>query len=1062
MATTANEVQQAIQALKNFEDQIEAAILNVNNGADRIFGDPSQPGAIQLYEQLAEERQATVSEPWNSTAQGLITTLDNNFRNSPLDVQQALQIEYDLVKNRAGRIVTSGKFQKEDTLPKVLAAIQKANQNNQTSDSNLADDEELDPENLATDGTGNTLGAGEGNSDEGEGNLLNGSADDDTVQNTGTTIAGSGLFGDNPMGQETFDPSNQYSFEQFAKLGTGNSDPGTLKTTTANPAPKPGIRTYNPLGSFASYTYQITLYTVTPEAYEAYVLSDRQNIFAKPDGVFLIAQSGGINNQTTQRAAGFNLDYYIDDLRILSKITGKETATSTNMTDVSFTIYEPYGFSFLSNLRRANLGLIAKSSIPNMTYADNPMKQFYILGIRFQGYDINGELITSADFNDASPDNPFRGLKERYVDVSFKELKFRLDGKLSTYRITAAATCPTEGFGLKRGRIDHRLTVTSDTVFDAFTGNEGLFTKINKQQQELAATTGPNGSPVMRVPNQYKVEFRGGPRAEAISKASLVNQADLDKFRMPMSEIKNSSESTDSASLDARPKPAQRTFSFDNSTPIVQAIDDIIKNSDYMTSALKVLYSEALEPSDDPDDPDELNQTKNVTIAWYKVSAQLKPLAWDDILNDWAYEVTYVIEPYIAPNIVTPYAGKIPKYYGPHKVYDYWYTGKNTEVISFEQQLDNAFTMVVLESDGVTPSVKASGASMKVGLRENQSRTGSRDVGLEAQNSVLTSLFSPADWAEAKITIMGDPDFLMKESTTTSEVYNQFYGADNFTINPNGGQVFIEINFKEGIDYDNTKGTMTLNDSIVFWQDRSNWPASLKAKIKGIVYNVTEVQSSFSKGKFTQELTLRLHNFPEELNNPTNTGAGTVLGNGDSDGVGGNGVGAANFTDVTPGVVNAGIRKTGVSSGTSTTSSTGTTNKGDNLIDQGLTVGVSAEAYDALSSYTDLDTEFNTGVTVVSAETVPSANYNTVTDVAGSQLDSQVQGLETLQTGPITTVVADDDGTIDTINQQIILSASDANNPDAGRPANVNIGGSSANITSTTSTTITDFIPPGP
>jgi hypothetical protein len=67
---------------------------------------------------------------------------------------------------------------------------------------------------------------------------------------------------------------------------------------------KPGKRPQNPLGNFSSYTYQLSLYMITPDAYDAFIQSGRKNINAFQDinntgnGVYLIAQSGGINNTT--------------------------------------------------------------------------------------------------------------------------------------------------------------------------------------------------------------------------------------------------------------------------------------------------------------------------------------------------------------------------------------------------------------------------------------------------------------------------------------------------------------------------------------------------------------------------------------------------------------------------------------------------------------------------------------------------------------------------------------------------------------------------------------------
>ena len=81
-------------------------------------------------------------------------------------------------------------------------------------------------------------------------------------------------------------------------------------------------------------------------------------------------------------------------------------------------------------------------------------------------------------------------------------------------------------------------------------------------------------------------------------------------------------------------------------------------------------------------------------------------------------------------------------------------------------------------------------------------------------------------------------------------VAKKFYGPD-FTINPNSGQVFIEINFKQTEDYDINNGLLGPNDDISFM----NYPPELRSKIKGMTFMVTQVVSRFSKGKFEQDIT---------------------------------------------------------------------------------------------------------------------------------------------------------------------------------------------------------------
>jgi len=171
---------------------------------------------------------------------------------------------------------------------------------------------------------------------------------------------------------------------------------------------KPGARLQNPLGNFSSYTYQLSLYMITPDAYNAFIESGRKNInsltsksangAATNGGAFLIAQSGGVNNKASQRAPEFDVDFYIDDLKMKSLISTNAAQGTSNVSFISFNIYEPYGFSFITKLKRAREQLVKDSNIRNYEEAVNASKQFFILGIRFQGYDKDGNIANASQF----------------------------------------------------------------------------------------------------------------------------------------------------------------------------------------------------------------------------------------------------------------------------------------------------------------------------------------------------------------------------------------------------------------------------------------------------------------------------------------------------------------------------------------------------------------------------------------------------------------------------------------------------------------------------------------
>jgi len=82
--------------------------------------------------------------------------------------------------------------------------------------------------------------------------------------------------------------------------------------------------------------------------------------------------------------------------------------------------------------------------------------------------------------------------------------------------------------------------------------------------------------------------------------------------------------------------------------------------------------------------------------------------------------------------------------------------------------------------------------------------------------------------------------------------------------------VFIEINFREAVDYNDTTGLMDINENIIFWK----YPKELN--IKGVSYRLISVKSSFSKGKFTQDLECRINTFPNTAESATGRGNSAV------------------------------------------------------------------------------------------------------------------------------------------------------------------------------------------
>jgi hypothetical protein len=711
---------------------------------------------------------------------------------------------------------------------------------------------------------------------------------------------------------------------------TPTTQSGKINTEAAKTSkPKPGRRTQNPLANFSSYTYQISLYMITPDAYDAFIESGRKNINAinnisaageqaitqanqqaatreaainsgfvqgvgergrttsppspsapttiKKGGAFLVAQSGGINNTNSKRAPGFDLDFYIDNLRLDQAIGSKEVQGSTNVTSVKFDIIEPYGFSFLTKLREASNALLGMSNTANLKALTDPSRQCFILGFRFLGYDKDGYLIDPTKISgvDGDPQGNAFGLYERFYDIQINKINFKIDGKAVVYNLEGVALSSNIAFGTRHGVVWTGATVAGRTVYEALMGGSEVSgsqtnTTANTRTQRQGGNSIPigllaklNGDEKKRydtgkigIPAEWDVVFLGEAETE-IKNASLVSKADLDKRKWIPSEATKTAESNVN-SEQLPPDSTIRQIQLGQGITILQAVNDIIKQSSYMEQALTTLYNVATEPDRDTNAPEEQVNKNPKELKWYTMHAEVRIKGYDIKQNDFVYKTTYIIQPYLTPAVLSSYASTVSSYYGPYKRYDYWFTGKNSEVISYTQELNNAFYNVTLQGTGIGENAPGGNANIptKVGQPTGQDKTGKLNIGMEAQNSYMSSLYDPNSFASVKLNIIGDPDFLMQPAPSSiNSLYNQFYGTDGYTINPNGGQTFVELCFKEPTDYKNSTGLMDINQSVYLWKNPEQIQRELDQRGGGIIIQVNNLVSTFKGGKFQQELT---------------------------------------------------------------------------------------------------------------------------------------------------------------------------------------------------------------
>lgn len=795
MTTSASDLTSAANSLLAF---IQARKNNLQNLETQFLslGTPQNaalPGALNSFNNLLALRDQE-AEIWNENTQ--YTSFIQLYNNAPESAKTAaVKALKDSVLAQGNSLIELGRNQKTTTIPNTKSAIETA---------------------------------------------IRGAPPQIAPANAGP--AGSGTAPDGPSGAALLVEQQQAA------------DPN-----------RPGRRMKNPLGWFSSYTYQLTLYMISPAAYNEYVQSGKLQVPAA--GSFIVAQSGGI--PTDRRAPNMPYDYYIDNLKIMQAVGTQSTATATGISEISFTITEPLGFSLIRQLKQMQSNFQSISGSGDYKKLQNPLKHFFIIGIRFYGYDSEGNLQRGSNEYEGNPLDPNWGggegqaVFERFIDFVVSDFKFKIDGKAVVYQISGTSGAPATGATVKRGMLNTNMKVEGSTVKSALAQ---LMDKLNADQEELFKNKKikeKNKYMILGINDTYDRSTHPIPNgADVIFNSTIVLPENKSKQQWATNPAQNTGQVNENKGAKSTPNNTKKVMQVNRDTPVLQIINQIISGSSYVRDAMQEVNKGKLEPSEKPNSNTNKPDT-NKKVNWYNVSIETTNGRFDSVTSDFAYDILYIIKPYETPVVNSAYANKGINYPGPHKRYEYWYTGENREILQFELTFDTLYFTETL-NPSIDKSGKGAQGAADVGQvpnkSTNQDKTGTIDKEKEAQNNYINSLYDPNAFAETKITILGDPDFLMQDQESTKNLnaaYRKFYGNDGFSVNPTSGQVLVEIDFKEAIDYNTEKGYLDINDDIILVP----YPPAIKAIVKGVSFLVVDVTHNFSNGKFTQTLNLTANFF---------------------------------------------------------------------------------------------------------------------------------------------------------------------------------------------------------
>ena len=248
----------------------------------------------------------------------------------------------------------------------------------------------------------------------------------------------------------------------------------------------------NILDNYASYTYNISLYIMSPEDYGR-MLRDKQKrlygsqLLMRSGGAPISQVSGGNTGGQTDPAEGagttqslglnvtgrsqfFPLDYYIDDVMVRSIINGKGVRGAHNVTELKFKLIENNGITFLSNLFAATQQYIKISGGAGVN--KNYAAQNYLMVIRFYGYDDQGNLVTASKSGKDAAGTDVNAIVEKFIPFQFTGIRFRIANKLVEY--DCSAVCPQNNVntGVARGTIPYNVELQSQTLNELLSGTQ--------------------------------------------------------------------------------------------------------------------------------------------------------------------------------------------------------------------------------------------------------------------------------------------------------------------------------------------------------------------------------------------------------------------------------------------------------------------------------------------------------------------------------------------------------------------------------------------------------------
>jgi len=612
----------------------------------------------------------------------------------------------------------------------------------------------------------------------------------------------------------------------------------------------------NVLDKFQTFNCLFTLAALTQNQVNGHSInrSAIQNIICRSQS---IGPSGGVGTSFGK------YDYFIDDVLIsaipaLTKKTGNSFATK-----VTFKVYEPYSMGlFMLTMQQA-----AKEAGYGQSFKEAP----YLLMIEFVGY------------VDGQPGSPEPGTElVRYIPIKIIDIKFNVGITGSTYLVTAIPY-NEHAFREQTVRTVSDIKIAGETVAQLLLKGVGEGSEQRPETSLLGA-----------LQERKDIERKAG-RLNNDDEYYIHFPTDYQDVPGTENEISDAKVYTDFSNAGTQIFPElqeifdsnkhiykspkfklekNRVWHFVQECTIPEIITEVILRSEYIQNQVLTELNQQGQQTFKSFKVD-----SNGMIKWFRIETHVRDKDFNAQLGRQQREYHYRVLVYkvhvhrfLPPGETSPGLQTLKN--SVARVYDYIYTGKNTEILDFQINFDLAFFTPVpfdasenvgqnnpsqagidaggvplfykfTQGQGIGNLAELTTANVQAAQRQYHSKgmggSGNDNEKTSQIRTMQALLTNKGDMVNLNMDIMGDPYYIPSTGMGNLIVPSSGFGITNEgSMNYQSNELYIQINFRTPIDLDPETGLYKFEKGIDIWSG---------------LYQVTGIESKFNGGKFTQTLT---------------------------------------------------------------------------------------------------------------------------------------------------------------------------------------------------------------